>query len=134
MRLGVSVGLMVWLGLASLSPGIAQQAGTAKAKVLGNPAPAGAPVKEIELKARKYEFSPPLIEVPTNTLLRIHLTAVDREHGFEIKSLPGSCVKFKPGEPFTVEYFADKPGEIEFACCKFCGFGHGKMKGKLVVK
>jgi cytochrome c oxidase subunit 2 len=101
---------------------------------IGTAAPADAPVKEIEVSAKKYEYTPAVIEVPLNTLARIHLKATDREHGFEMKSFKGSCVKFKPNEPATVEFYADKVGEYEFACCKFCGMGHGKMKGKLVVR
>jgi cytochrome c oxidase subunit 2 len=101
---------------------------------IGTPAPAGAPVKDVEVSVKKYEYTPATIEVPAGTLARIHLNAVDKEHGFEIQSVKDSCVKFKPNEPATVEFYADKPGEYEFKCCKYCGFGHGKMKGKLVVK
>jgi cytochrome c oxidase subunit 2 len=97
-------------------------------------APAGAPVKEVEVSAKKYEFNPATIEVPANTLVRLHLQATDREHGFELKSVKDSCVKFDPKVPATVEFYADKAGEYEFSCCKRCGLGHGKMKGKLVVK
>ena len=134
MRFKFLLGLFMLLEICAYPAQKSEQPGTSQPKVLGNPAPVDAAVKEIELSARKYEFSPALIEVPVNTLLRIHLTAVDREHGFEIKSLPGSCVKFQPGEPLTVEYYADKPGEVEFACCKYCGLGHKKMKGKFLVK
>jgi heme/copper-type cytochrome/quinol oxidase subunit 2 len=101
---------------------------------VGNAAPANAAVMEIDVAAKKYEFTPALIEAPLNTLLKIHLKAIDKEHGFEIKGVKDSCVKFKPNEPVTIEFYADKAGEFEFACCKYCGFGHGKMKGKLVVK
>jgi cytochrome c oxidase subunit 2 len=101
---------------------------------IGATAPENAPVKEVEVSAKKYEYTPATIEVPVGTLVKIRLNAVDREHGFEIQSVKDSCVKFKPNEPATVEFYAGKPGEYEFKCCKFCGFGHGKMKGKLVVK
>ena len=103
-------------------------------KKIGNPAPSDAPVKEVEVSAKKYEFTPSTIEVPVNTLLRLHIKAVDKEHGFELKSIKDSCVKFKPDTPAVVEFYADKAGEYDFNCCKYCGFGHGKMKGKLVVK
>jgi len=101
---------------------------------VGNAAPANAAVKEIAVTAKKYEFTPALIEVSLNTLLKIHLKAIDKEHGFEIKGVKDSCVKFKPNEPVTVEFYADKAGEFEFVCCKWCGFGHSGMKGKLVIK
>lgn len=101
---------------------------------VGAPPPAGAPVQDIEMSAKKYEFAPRRVEVPISTLVRIHLSATDREHGFELKDVKGSCVTYKPGAPVTVEFFVDRSGEWEFRCCKFCGLGHGKMKGVLVVK
>lgn len=126
--------LVVVLGFLLLIPSTRADEKAGAVKKIGSPAPAGAPVKEIEVSAKKYEFTPAEIEVPVNTLLRLHLTATDKEHGFELKSVKDSCVKFKPGAPATLEFYADKAGELEFNCCKFCGMGHGKMKGKLVVK
>jgi cytochrome c oxidase subunit 2 len=108
--------------------------GSGNIKKIGNAAPAGVPVKEIDVSAKKYEFNPATIEVPVNTLLRMNLKATDREHGFELKSVKDSCVKFDPKVSATLEFYADKAGEYEFRCCKRCGLGHGKMKGKLVVK
>ena len=127
-------GLAFCLGLVLLALPIQASDKEAAVKKVGNPAPAGATVKEIEVSAKKYEFTPGAIEVPVNTLVRFHLKATDREHGFELKSVKDSCVKFKPEAPATLEFYADKAGEFEFSCCKFCGMGHGKMKGKLVVK
>jgi cytochrome c oxidase subunit 2 len=117
-----------------LTPYVRSEDKSMGVKKIGNPAPAEAPVKEIEVSAKKYEFTPAVIEVPVNTLLRLHLKATDKEHGFQLKSVKDSCVKFKPEAPATLEYYADKAGEFEFSCCKFCGMGHGKMKGKVVVK
>ena len=122
------------LGLLLLTPSVRSDEKAGEVKKIGNPAPAGAPVKEIEVSAKKYEFTPKEIEVPVNTLLRLHLKATDKEHGFELKSVKDSCVKFKPGAPVTVDFYADKAGEYEFKCCKYCGRSHGSMKGKLVVK
>ncbi len=94
----------------------------------------GFDVKEVELTAKKYEFSPKSVEVPVGTTIRFKITALDREHGFEIEGVKDSCVKIKKGESATVEYKAEKAGTFEFKCCKRCGFGHGRMKGTIVVK
>jgi cytochrome c oxidase subunit II len=126
--------VMLFLGLLLLSPSMRSDDKAGAVKKIGNAAPAGAPVKEIEISAKKYEFTPAEIEVPVNTLVRLHLKSTDKEHGFELKAMKDSCVKFKPEAPATLEFYADKAGELEFSCCKFCGMGHGKMKGKLVVK
>ena len=126
--------VVLLLGLLLLAPSMRSDDKVGAVKKIGSPAPVGAPVKEIEVSAKKYEFTPPEIEVPVNTLLRLHLKATDKEHGFELKSMKDSCVKFKPEAPATLEFYADKAGELEFSCCKFCGMGHGKMKGKIIVK
>ena len=130
----LGLGLIFLVGLLGFAAETKELLTLPRVLQFGNPPPADAPIKEIEVHAKKYEFTPSSIEVPVNTLLRIHLTALDREHGFKIESTRGDCTTFKPGEPLTVEFFADKPGEYEFSCCKRCGLGHGKMKGKLIVK
>ena len=94
----------------------------------------GSDVKEVEMTAKKYEFSPSSVEAPVGTLIRFKITALDRVHGFEIEGVKDSCVKLEKGESSTVEYKADKAGTFEFKCCKRCGPGHGRMKGTIVVK
>jgi cytochrome c oxidase subunit 2 len=89
--------------------------------------------KEIQMTAKKYEFSPSTVEVAAGTKIIFKIKALDHEHGFEIEGVKNSCVKIKKGETATVEYLAEKPGTVEFKCCSFCGFGHGRMKGKIVI-
>lgn len=86
------------------------------------------------VSAQKYVFIPSSIEVAPKTCVIIYLKATDKEHGLELQAFKGKCVKVKPGEVTPVEFYAEEPGEYQFQCCKFCGFGHGKMKGKIVVK
>ncbi len=90
-------------------------------------------VKEVQMTAKKYEYSPNVVEVAAGTKIIFKITALDREHGFEIAGSKNGCVKIKKGETATVEYVADKAGTVEFKCCVFCGLGHGGMKGKIVV-
>ena len=93
-----------------------------------------AETKEIEMTAKKYEFSPPSVEVPVGTTMVFKITALDRDHGFEIEGVKDSCVQLKKGEIATVEYKAEKAGTFYFKCCKRCGLHHGQMKGTIVVK
>jgi cytochrome c oxidase subunit II len=90
--------------------------------------------KEVQMTAKKYDFSPSTVEVSAGTKIVFKITAEDREHGFEIAGAKTGCVKIKKGETATVEYLAEKPGTVEFKCCVFCGMGHGGMKGKIVVR
>ncbi len=41
--------------------------------------------------------------------------------------------KVKKGVDQVVDFVAEEPGTYDFKCAKFCGFGHDKMKGKLIV-
>jgi plastocyanin len=92
------------------------------------------PTKEIQMTAKKYEFSPGTVEVSAGTKIIFRITAEDREHGFQIAGSKDGCVKIKKGETATVEYLAEKAGTVEFKCCVYCGLGHGGMKGKIVVR
>ena len=75
-----------------------------------------------------------MVEDDPCTRIIFQVTALDREHGFEIANAKDSCVEIKKGETATVEYMADKSGTVEFRCCVFCGFGHRGMKGKIVIR
>lgn len=94
--------------------------------------PAGA-AREIEMTAKKYEFSPSTITVKKGEHVKLVITALDKDHGFEIEAFKIKQ-ELKKGVPTTVEFKAENAGEFPFKCAKFCGFGHGKMKGKLVVE
>jgi len=97
------------------------------------PTPA-TPARTIEIKAKKYEFTPGTIDVALNELVRFKITAEDTEHGFEIEGVKDSCVEIPKGETKTVDYKATKAGTIAIKCCHRCGLGHGGMKGKITVK
>jgi len=98
------------------------------------PASGEAPAaQEIQMTARKYEFTPNVITVKKGELVKLIITALDRDHGFKLKEY-GIDQKLVKGAPTTIEFTADKAGSFEFKCSNFCGFGHGKMKGKLVVE
>jgi cytochrome c oxidase subunit II len=108
-------------------------------------------VQVIEMTARKYEFSPSALHVKAGTKVLLKITAIDREHGFKITANPeGAELSVDPGLEFvspqprngwrlnngeetTVEFVAKRAGTYEFKCSVVCGFGHGRMQGKLVV-
>src|SRR6266704_2179852 len=69
-----------------------------------------AETKEVQMTAKKYEFSPSSVEVPVGATVVFKITALDRDHGFEIEGVKDSCVELKKGEIATVEYTAEKAG------------------------
>ncbi|HEV2490228.1 MAG TPA: cupredoxin domain-containing protein [Candidatus Acidoferrales bacterium] len=103
----------------------------------------------IEISAKKYEFTPSPIHVKQGTKVQLKITATDHDHGFKLLAYPDGtpqtgdvglafldhqdCWKIAKGQTATVEFVAKTPGTYTFKCCNFCGFGHGKMKGQLIV-
>ena len=85
------------------------------------------------MTAKKYEYSPNEIRVKQGERVRLLLTALDRKHGFEIKDL-AIKTELPEGKETAVEFVADRVGEFPFNCSSYCGFGHRRMKGKLIVE
>ena len=107
-------------------------------------------VQTIEVSAKKYDFTPSPIRVKQGATVRLKITATDRAHGFKIDEYPDGakdkgepglvftnkqeCVKLEKNAPATVEFVAKTPGTYTFKCCVHCGFGHGHMKGQLIIE
>jgi heme/copper-type cytochrome/quinol oxidase subunit 2 len=90
-------------------------------------------VREFTMTAKNYEFAPSVITVKKGEKVRLIITATDRPHGIKIDGYDIDQM-LKKDDPTTVEFTADKAGTFEFKCSVYCGMGHRKMKGKLVVE
>ncbi|MBC8647445.1 MAG: cupredoxin domain-containing protein [Thermoanaerobaculia bacterium] len=89
--------------------------------------------KKVTVVAKKYEFTPSRIELKAGEPVEITFESKDTKHGFSVKELDVEKVTFEKGKPATVKLTPQKPGTYDFKCSKFCGLGHGKMKGEIVV-
>jgi cytochrome c oxidase subunit II len=128
-------------GAASISDGIAASA---------NAPQADANTKTIEISAKKYDFSPSEIRVAKGSHVELKVHSVDDTHGVKLDVYPeGAKDKGAPGLVFdhpdqngkvskgtdqVLDFVAQTPGSYDFKCAKFGGFGHDKMKGKLIVE
>lgn len=90
-------------------------------------------VREVQMTAKKYEFSPNSIHVKKGEHVKLVITATDRDHGIKIEAFHIEQ-KLKKGEPTTIEFTPDKAGSFPFKCSVVCGFGHRGMKGMLIVE
>jgi len=88
---------------------------------------------EIKVTAKKFEFSPTGIHVKKGDHVKLVITATDKDHGFKLEAFQIDQL-LKKGEATTVEFTADRAGTFPFDCSHFCGLGHKKMKGELVVE
>ena len=90
-------------------------------------------VHEIKMTVKKYEYSPSEIHVKQGEKVRLLITALDHKHGIELKDFNVKS-DLEEKKETAVEFVASKTGTFEFKCSVYCGMGHGKVKGKLVVE
>jgi len=90
-------------------------------------------VSEFELTAVKYNFAPDVIKVKKGDHVKLVITAQDREHGFKLAAFHVDR-RLPKGQGITVEFTADQTGTFPFQCSVFCGLGHKKMTGQLIVE
>jgi plastocyanin len=101
-------------------------------------------IKDINMKAESWRFTPNIIDVNRGDLVRLHFTTAQDEvalyngHGFGIEGYNVNAFLLK-GTQQTVEFIADKPGTFTFRCTSFCSApeaaleNHFNMVGKLIV-
>ena len=116
-----------------LSPGVALLTLTLAGAIVAHSQDTATSATEIQMTAKKYEFSPDTITVKQGDHVKLIITALDRDHGIQIEAYQIK-EKLPKGKPVTIEFTADKAGTFPFKCSVFCGMGHGKMKGELIVQ
>lgn len=89
-------------------------------------------IKEFNITAKQWEFSPSTINVNKGDTVKLHITSIDVTHGFGLPDF-GVYETLNPGSTIDVEFVADKTGTFTFACTVVCGTGHSGMNGQLVV-
>ena len=90
------------------------------------------PLKEFKITAKQFAFEPETIELKKGDSVRLIITSTDVPHGFSVPEY-GINERLNPGQPVSIEFIADKEGTFTSFCSVFCGSGHGKMKGKIIV-
>ncbi len=89
--------------------------------------------RKITVVARKYEFQPRRIELKAGEPVEITFESEDTKHGFSCKELKLDKVTFSKDHPQSITFTPAKGGTYEFRCARFCGLGHRKMRGEIVV-
>ena len=95
--------------------------------------PPDAPVQNIHMTAKRYEYTPDVVLVKQGTHVILEIESLDITHGFKIGQY-GINVTIPEKEKVTVEFYAREPGTYPFKCSHFCGAGHFGMNGKLIVE
>jgi len=95
--------------------------------------PPDAPVQNIHMTAKRYEYTPDVVLVKQGTHVILEIESLDVAHGFKLAQHEIN-VTIPEKEKVTVEFYAREPGTHHFKCSYFCGAGHFGMKGKIVVE
>jgi cytochrome c oxidase subunit 2 len=72
------------------------------------------------------------LRVPVGQPIELVMTSRDVIHSFFVPSfrLKQDVV---PGRMTTLWFRSDKPGEYDLLCAEFCGAGHSRMRGRILV-
>ena len=90
-------------------------------------------VRVIELKASQYKFEPDPIVVKKGEKVRVVASSSDVTHGISIPEFKLNLA-IPAGKESAAEFSPDKEGTFTVYCSVYCGTGHGKMQGKVIVK
>jgi cytochrome c oxidase subunit 2 len=86
-----------------------------------------APPREISITAKRFEFTPNQITLKRGEPVTLHVSALDRDHGFYQKDLKID-LDLSPDHESVVTITPEKSGRFVAICDHFCGSGHGNMK------
>lgn len=97
---------------------------------------ASASVKVIDIVARAPEqggFSPDRLTLKAGEPVRLRLSSPDVVHGLTIPGLGVHVDEIYPGKVVEVDVTPMQPGRYAFACTRWCGVDHWRMRGVIEV-
>ena len=89
--------------------------------------------QRFEVTASRYKFDPARIEARQGNVVELVLRSADTDHGIAIKAYAVKVAIPKGGETVGVSFVATRVGTFPIECSEYCGSGHKRMKGELVV-
>ena len=92
------------------------------------------PLRRIDLRARRLEFNPSVIELELGETVVLVAVTEDVIHGISVPDLSVRADLIPGRGPIEIKLHGRKPGRFTMVCDNFCGDGHDKMFGTVVVK
>ncbi|MEJ5199570.1 MAG: c-type cytochrome [Anaerolineae bacterium] len=93
-------------------------------------------VRVIEVVARAPEwggFSPDRLTLRAGETVRLRISSPDVVHGLVIPGLGIEVDEIYPGKVVEVDVTPARPGRYAFACTRWCGADHWRMRGVIEV-
>jgi cytochrome c oxidase subunit 2 len=86
----------------------------------------------IKIVAKKFDYTPNVIQLKKGVPVVLEFTTLDIIMGFKVTDL-GIRTDIVPGKVSRVRVVPDKVGTFTFVCDIFCGSGHEDMTGTIIV-
>lgn len=98
----------------------------------GVPVVEPAPGTDIYLLGRMWQWYP-VLKLREGETYRLHMSSTDLQHGFSLQPL-NMNFQVSPGYDHVITITPTSAGEFTIVCNEFCGIGHDRMIGKLLVE
>ena len=108
--------------------GTMENAGLITGFPIAEPAPGG----DAYIMARMWNWYP-VLKLRKGETYRVHLSSLDLQHGFSLQPL-NMNFQVSPGYDHVLTLTPTSTGEFTIVCNEFCGIGHDKMIGKILVE
>jgi cytochrome c oxidase subunit II len=89
--------------------------------------------RHFEITASRFKFEPAAIEVPVGATVELVLRSTDTDHGLAIEAFKVKVAIPKGGAAVSATFVASRVGRFPMECSEYCGAGHKRMRGELVV-
>ncbi|MBX9962542.1 MAG: cytochrome C oxidase subunit II [Burkholderiales bacterium] len=87
---------------------------------------------DVYLIARLWQWWP-ILELENGKSYRLHLSAMDYQHGFSLQ--PSNInLQVVPGYEMVITVTPNQAGNYSIVCNEYCGLGHHQMVSRLYVK
>jgi cytochrome c oxidase subunit 2 len=86
----------------------------------------------IKIVAKKFDYTPNVIQLKKGVPVVLEFTTLDIIMGFKVPDL-SIRTDIVPGKVSRVRVVPDKVGTFTFVCDIFCGSGHEDMTGTIIV-
>lgn len=97
----------------------------------GIPVVAPPPGSDVYLLGKAWQWTP-VLHLEEGASYTFHLSSADFNHGFSL--YPANInIQVVPGYDYGLRIVPNKAGEYRIVCNEFCGIGHHRMLGKIVV-
>jgi cytochrome c oxidase subunit II len=87
---------------------------------------------DVVMVAQAWSWDPAVVEVPAGADVTFEVTSTDVVHGMRVPHTNLNAMVI-PGQITEVEINFDEPGTYTLLCHEYCGIGHHRMGGQIVV-